>query len=61
MKRHKTTYAIKSDRCDDCYQLIMIRRKPKSKSKMQYIMFRAWWYSYVESYHKKCVDDENNI
>jgi hypothetical protein len=50
MKRHKQVYFIKSDRCDECYSAIMIHRKPKQKSPMRYVMWRAWWYHYIESY-----------
>jgi hypothetical protein len=61
MKRHKTTYFIESDTCDSCYQLLIIHPKPKQKSLMRRVMWKAWWYNFVEGYHKKCIDNENNI
>jgi len=60
MKSHKVTYFVQSSSCKDCMELVMIHRKPKPKSPIRRAMWRAWWYSYVESYHKKCIADETN-
>lgn len=58
MKLHRTTYFRKSTACNECYEVVMIRRNPKPKSLMRTIMWKAWWYDYIESYNKKHKIDE---
>jgi len=41
MKRLKTSYFIKSDRCEDCHEYIIIRKTPKKQSKIRRVMWFA--------------------
>jgi len=60
MKSHKTTYFVKSDSCEDCMQIIMINRKPKSQTPIRRTMWKAWWHNHIESYNKKHTTNETN-
>jgi len=53
MKRHKTSYFVKSNRCKDCYELVMIHRKRKPKSPIRRIMWRAYNYKWVSALDKQ--------
>lgn len=49
MRRIKTSYFIKSDRCKDCLEIIIIHRHPKKQSRIRRVMYYAsdikWDYS----------------
>ena len=53
MKRHKTTYFIKSDRYKDCYELVVIHRKPKLKLLIRHAMWKAYNYKWVSALDKQ--------
>ena len=53
MKRHKTSYFIKSDRYNECYELVVIQRKPKSKLLIRRIMWKAHNYKWVSALDKQ--------
>lgn len=49
MRRIKTSYFVKSDRCKDCRELIIIHRHPKKQSRIRRVIWFAsdikWDYS----------------
>ena len=53
MIRHKKSYFIKSDKCEDCHEYIIIRKTPKKQSKIRRVMWFASIIKWDYALHKK--------
>ena len=58
MKRHKQIYHKRSDSCVNCYELVMIMREPKKRSRIRKCMYWAWQYQSDKQFIKKYYKDE---
>ena len=61
MKRHKQTYTKPSDSCTNCYELVMIMRGPKKRSRIRWCMYWAWQMQSDKQFIKKYFKNEDTI
>jgi hypothetical protein len=59
MKRHKQIYPKRSDSCVNCYELVMIMRGPKKRSRIRWCMYWAWQVQSDKQYIKKYFKNDD--
>ena len=58
MKRHKQYYFEQVPEQPNLHRIVMIRRKPKKRSRIRKIMYWAWQLQSDKQYIKKYFKDE---